>query len=66
MKTEHNIQRVILDKDNTICHVWTQEIYSELRAYVKYLHDASTLVVPIAHPIMSTLADKQLELKPWF
>jgi superfamily II DNA or RNA helicase len=33
---------------------------------LKYLHDASTLVVPIAHPIMSTLADKQLELKPWF
>ena len=34
--------------------------------YMKYLDDASTLVVPLAPPIMESTYDKQLELKPWF
>jgi hypothetical protein len=33
---------------------------------MKYLDDASTLVVPIAPPVMATQTDRQLELKPWF
>jgi hypothetical protein len=61
-----NITQQIVELNKIVINFCTQQIYSELRAYVQYLHDASTLVVPIAHPIMSTLADKQLELKPWF
>jgi hypothetical protein len=62
----YNITEQIVELNKMVINFCVQQIYSELRAYVKYLHDASTLVVPIAHPIMSTLADKQLELKPWF
>ena len=61
-----NITQQIVELNKIVINFCIQQIYSELRAYVQYLHDASTLVVPIAHPIMSTLADKQLELKPWF
>lgn len=62
----NNITQQIVELNKMVINFCVQQIYSELRAYLKYLHDASTLVVPIAHPIMSTLADKQLELKPWF
>jgi hypothetical protein len=62
----YNITEQIVELNKMVINFCVQQIYSELRAYVQYLHDASTLVVPIAHPIMSTLADKQLELKPWF
>ena len=31
-----------------------------------YVNDASTLVVPIAHPVMTSNNDRQLELKSWF
>ena len=43
-----------------------RQVYSEAVAYMKYKHDVSTLVVPIAHPIMSSTNDKQLVLKKWF
>jgi hypothetical protein len=61
-----NITQQIVELNKMVINFCVQQIYSELRAYIQYLHDASTLVVPIAHPTMSTLADKQLELKPWF
>ena len=41
-------------------------LYSESKGYLKYLVDASTLVVPIAHPINANNDDKELILKPWF
>jgi hypothetical protein len=40
-------------------------IYGETQGYLKYLQDASTLVVPLSNPISMTL-DKTLELKPFF
>ena len=40
-------------------------IYGETQGYLKYLQDASTLVVPLSNPIYMTL-DKTLELKPFF
>jgi hypothetical protein len=33
---------------------------------LKYIDDASTLVVPIAHPVMANNTDRTLELKTWF
>jgi hypothetical protein len=62
----YNITEQIVELNKLVINFCVQQIYSELRAYIQYLHDASTLVVPIAPPILSTLADKQLELKPWF
>ena len=42
------------------------QVFGEAEGYIKYKSDVSTLVVPIAHPILSYTNDKQLELKPWF
>jgi len=40
-------------------------VLGEAQGYLKYLHDASTLVVPLSAPI-HTSVDKTLELKPFF
>jgi hypothetical protein len=40
-------------------------VLGEVKGYMKYLQDASTLVVPLSHPIQSSI-DKTLELKPFF
>jgi hypothetical protein len=42
------------------------QVYGEAEGYMKYKTDASTLVVPLAMPVLSYSNDKQLELKPWF
>lgn len=41
------------------------KIHGEAQGYLKYLQDASTLVVPISAPVHTSL-DKTLELKPFF
>jgi hypothetical protein len=43
-----------------------QQVYSEAQGYLKYINDASTLAVPLSHPVMSSKNDRQLELKKWF
>jgi hypothetical protein len=43
-----------------------QQVYSEAQGYLKYIDDASTLVVPIAHPVMADNSDRELEFKTWF
>jgi hypothetical protein len=42
------------------------QVYGEAEGYMKYCHDASTLAVPISHPVMSKSNNKQLELKNFF
>ena len=44
----------------------SKQIYGEAQGYLTYLHDASTLVVPIQRPVMSNTKNKTLELKPFF
>jgi hypothetical protein len=41
-------------------------VYSEAQGYMKYIDDVSTLVVPIAHPVMADNSDRELEFKRWF
>jgi hypothetical protein len=43
-----------------------QQVYGEAQGYMKFIDDISTLVVPIAHPVMADNTDRQLELKSWF
>lgn len=43
-----------------------QQVYGEAQGYLKYLDDASTLVVPIAPPVMANNTDRELEFKRWF
>ena len=40
-------------------------VFGEAQGYLKYVQDASTLVVPMARPIQ-TSTDKTLELKSFF
>ena len=55
----HDLNKAVLDYA-------INQVYGEADGYMKYNRDASTLVIPIAMPIMSSTNDKQLELKPWF
>jgi len=43
-----------------------QQVYSEAQGYMKYINDVSTLVVPIAPPVMADNTDRLLEFKRWF
>ena len=43
-----------------------KQIYGEAQGYLTYLHDASTLVVPLQRPVMSNTNNKTLELKKFF
>lgn len=52
--------------NSIVLNYCVQQVYSEAQGYLKYLDDASTLVVPIAHPIQATNNDRQLEFKGWF
>jgi len=61
-----NISQQISELNQIVLNYCVQQVYSEAQGYVKYMSDVSTLVVPIAHPVMSNHNDKQLQLKPWF
>lgn len=61
-----NIPKQISDLNKIVLNYCVQQVYSEAQGYMKYIDDASTLVVPIAHPVMASENDRQLELKQWF
>ena len=52
--------------NNIVVEYCVKQIYGEAQGYMTYLHDASTLVVPIQHPVMSNTNNKTLELKKFF
>jgi hypothetical protein len=60
-----NIKEQIQELNQYVLDYCIPRIYSEAQGYMNYLKDASTLVVPMAHPIY-TATNKTLELKPWF
>jgi hypothetical protein len=61
-----NITQQINQLNKIVLDYCIQQVFSEAQGYMKYINDASTLVVPISHPVMADNNDKQLELKPWF
>ena len=61
-----NITQQIEELNSMVCNYCIQQIYSEAQGYMKYIDDASTLVIPIAHPVQASSNDRQLELKQWF
>jgi hypothetical protein len=61
-----NYQEQIIQLNKIVLDYCIQQVYSEAQGYMKYVNDVSTLVVPIAHPVMANDNDRQLELKPWF
>lgn len=62
----NNIPQQIAQLNKIVLDYCIQQVYSEAQGYMKYINDASTLVVPISHPVMADDNDRQLELKPWF
>ena len=62
----NNITQQIAQLNKIVLEYCIQQVYSEAQGYMKYINDASTLVVPISHPVMANENDRQLELKPWF
>lgn len=62
----HNISAQIFELNKIVLNYCIQQVYSEAQGYMKYIDDASTLVVPIAHPIQASNTDRQLEFKRWF
>jgi len=61
-----NIPEQIAQLNKIVLNYCVQQVYSEAQGYMKYIDDASTLVVPLAHPVQSSNTDRQLEFKSWF
>jgi hypothetical protein len=64
-KPQHITQQ-IEELNKMVLDYCIQQVYGEAQGYIKYISDVSTLAVPIAHPVMTSNNDRQLELKPWF
>jgi hypothetical protein len=62
----NNIALQIHELNQLVLNYCIQQVYSEAQSYLKYLDDASTLVVPISHPVMADATDRTLEFKRWF
>lgn len=62
----NNITQQVAELNKIVLNYCIQQVYSEAQGYMKYLDDASTLVVPIAHPVMANNTDRELEFKGWF
>jgi hypothetical protein len=61
-----HITHQVNELNKIVLNYCIQQVYSEAQGYMKYLDDASTLVVPIAHPVMADNTDRELEFKSWF
>jgi hypothetical protein len=61
-----NVTQQIEELNKIVLNYCIQQVYGEAQGYLKYIDDASTLVVPIAHPVMANNTDRTLELKTWF
>ena len=62
----NNITQQVFELNKIVLNYCIQQVYSEAQGYMKYIDDASTLVVPIAHPVMADNTDRELEFKTWF
>ena len=60
------IQEQITSLNKIVCEYCIKQVYGEAQGYQQYLYDASTLVVPLERPVLSSTEDKTLELKSWF
>ena len=62
-----NISGQIKELNKIVLDYCIFHVYSEAQSYMKYLHDVSTLAVPLATPIVESQKDKNNYLMPkWF
>jgi hypothetical protein len=62
----NNITKQIIELNKIVLDYCIKQVYSEAQGYMKFIDDVSTLVVPIAHPVMADNTDRELEFKKWF
>jgi len=62
----HHITEQIENLNKIVLTYCIQNVLGEAQGYIKYLHDVSTLAVPIDLPVQASVNDKQLLLKEWF
>jgi hypothetical protein len=63
----NNIPGQIEQLNQIVLNDCIHKVYSEAKGYMKYLHDVSTLAVPMSNPIVETQKDKNNYLMPnWF
>jgi hypothetical protein len=62
----NNISSQVHELNKIVLNYCIPQVYSEAQGYMKYIDDASTLVVPIAHPVMADNSDRELVFKSWF
>jgi hypothetical protein len=60
-----NIKGQIKTLNQLVLNYCVPQIYGELKGYIKYKEDISTLAVPMARPVV-TKQEKTLVSKPWF
>jgi hypothetical protein len=61
-----NIDQQVADLNARVLSFCINNVFNEAVAYLKYREDASTMHIPIQHPIYSNKTNKVLEQKPWF
>ena len=62
----NNIPEQIRSLNKIVVDYAVKQVYGEAQGYMQYLYDASTLVIPLERPVLSTTQSKQLELKRFF
>lgn len=63
----NNIPQQIQELNKIVLDYCIFHVYSEAQSYMKYLHDVSSLAVPLAMPIVESQKDKNNYLMPkWF
>lgn len=61
-----NVTAQIAQLNKLVLNQMIPQVYNEVKGYLIYIRDASTLVVPLATPVNTVSSDKTLELKPFF
>ena len=61
-----NITKQVEDLNQIVLDYAVPYCYNESKAYIKYLQDQSSLVMPLARSVRPDRQYHQLELKPWF
>lgn len=61
-----HITEQISELNTVVLNYAVHQVYGEAQGYIKYLYDASNMYTPLAPPVMSSINDKQLELKSFF
>jgi len=63
---KNDITQQVEELNQMVLNYCIQQVYGEAQGYIKYINDVSTLAIPIAHPVMASNTDRELEWKGWF